>query len=198
MQSNTLKNQAKLGTYLALTAGAGFAATAAYGATTVTFYGAGAKSPSTTPATPVGVDFGNRFGPSFYVDKAYSTASFFKFASGYFTRGADQAANGSPGYRGGRYHGGEDFANGAQLGDMNFSNVSFNGSDQVFEAVAQFHFDGTGGGYLIAIAKSTDNSALSISNGKAAIDAVPEPSALGLLALGSAGLLARRRRKLAA
>ncbi len=89
------------------------------------------------------------------------------------------------------------FQNGAQAGSENYANISFD-SDMVYEAVGQFFFDGQGGGYLVALAiNDMPASELSISDGKAAIDAVPEPSALALLCLGAGGLLVRRNRKAA-
>jgi PEP-CTERM motif len=94
---------------------------------------------------------------------------------------------------------------------VNYVNVTFDGFDGVAEAVAQFYLDGAGGGYLMAIAttnaipnpqnlSAVGGSALSISAGKAMIDAaaIPEPSSLMLLALGATGLAARRQRRKAA
>ena len=98
-----------------------------------------------------------------------------------------------------------DFAYGAVAGDQNYANISFDGLDLVSEAVAQFNFDGMGGGFLVAIAfaegttladgvpltsanvpqdlstlTNTGSSTLEISEGVALIHAasVPEPSSL--------------------
>ena len=91
---------------------------------------------------------------------------------------------------------------GAQVGDVNFANFDFEG-DGKFEMVGQFHFDNTGGGYLIAVAKNTSGDPLSISAGKLLIEqgpgtyelaSVPElTSSFTLLGLISSGLLLRRR-----
>jgi len=89
---------------------------------------------------------------------------------------------------------------GAVFGNSNYASFDLNG-DSVLETVAQFHFDPNGGSYVMASASNDDGSALSISAGQTAINqptsAVPEPSTsqLVLIALGSAGVLTRRRLK---
>lgn len=171
-------------------------------ATVVTFYGDGARSPSTTPATPAGIDFGfYARGTDDYalIDDTFSKDSYFASATGvgYFTRGTDLGPGPLRGFAFGIYADNGLLIEGAIAGDENYANISFDGNDDVFEAVGQFFIDGTanGGGYLIAIAENDDGSALSISAGKAAIDGIPEPSTVGLLALGAAGLAMMRRRK---
>ncbi len=179
MKTETLKQQTKLATYLTVTAGSGFAAIAADGATVVTLYGPGARNPSTTPATPTGVNMGvaNFYSPYQVIDAVGSGSSFFARDQDavIFTRGTDLgsvlASNNF-----GVYHAFNAFQYGAQAGSDNYANVSFDGQDNIHEAVAQFFFappavaDGSlGTGYLIAIARNDDNSALSISQGAAAI-----------------------------
>jgi hypothetical protein len=189
----------KLGNYLALTLGAGAAATSAEAATTVTFYGAKDSPPAgISPGSYYGgfrLDSGATFNDSkFAVD---NSSGGMLFTSGGELGNRDSDASGyftAPGTSGSR---------GAQNGDANYVNISLNGSDGVFESVGQFHI-GSDNIRLIALAKNDDNSALSISAGKTAIEAastsaVPEVSShLALLALGSAGVLTRRRLKRAA
>ena len=131
------------------------------------------------------------------VDINFSENSYFAFYSdgfknSIFTSGKDLTITGPS--SDGRYTNYGYFTNTAQSGSTNYANISFNGNDTVYEAVGQFSFDGSGGGYLVALAINGDNSALSISAGKAAIDAVPEPSAIALLALGAGGMAMRRRK----
>ena len=110
-----------------------------------------------------------------------------------FTRGSDLSV--TAGDPGGFYHDGSSLIFGAEGSSANYASIDF-GADGVYEAVGQFDFATPGSGTLVALALDTTGATLSISAGKAAIDAaaVPEPSGLllGLLALGAAGC--RRRR----
>ena len=110
-----------------------------------------------------------------------------------FTRGSDLSVNSHN--SGGYYRTDSGFLFGAEGSSANYVSIDF-GADGVYEAVGQFDFVTPGSGTLVALALDTTGATLSISAGKAAIDAaaVPEPSGLllGLLALGAAGC--RRRR----
>ncbi|GAA5484556.1 PEP-CTERM sorting domain-containing protein [Haloferula sargassicola] len=185
----------RLGAYLTAGIGAGCLAGRADAALHVTFYGMGSQNPGSIPPTPEGIAVGLSFyaGNYYAVDSSDAIAAFSTLGMNYFTSGTDLAGFNSFGY--GQYLKETTVINGATLNsDQNYANISFNGNDGTYEAVAQFFFDGTGNGYLVAMARNDDNAPLSISAGKAAIDAVPEPSGLALLALGAGGLITRRRR----
>jgi hypothetical protein len=187
-----MKNTNKLGHYLALTLGAGAAVTSAEGATTVTVYGQGVTPPAgINPAlSSTGGLLDNLTG--------FGSLSFFANSAGelgmykLFTSGDDLGAVLVSSPQGPFGELGTMYSYGAQLGNANYANISLNGDDWVFEAVGQFHI-GVSGIWLIALAKNSDNSALSISAGKAEINAgsgsggtspVPEVSShLALLAL---------------
>lgn len=194
---STTQTPGRLAKYLTVGLGAGCLAGQADAAITVTIYGPGAQSPTTTPATPAGFEVGVLYsGGRCIIGDVPAAYAAFSVADVYFTNGSDLGPVDN--FGNGQYTAANLAIQGATLNsNQNYANITFNGGDEVYEAVGQFYLDGNGGGYLVALAKNDDNSALSISAGKAAIDAIPEPSGLALLALGAGGLLARRRRQVA-
>jgi hypothetical protein len=206
--------QNKMMGYLAVTAGVGCASSAANAA--VVFYGN--ASNTDIQADPNGIMFISFTAPPFmgggtnqFIKNNNLAFGYESGGNGFFTRGEDMFPTQHGGGEYLLYHSGNSFVSGGVAGDQNYANISFNGVDSVYEAVAQFYLDGSGGGYLMAIATLNDipnpqnlsavgGAGLSISAGKAMIAAaaIPEPSSLALLALGATGLIARRRRQQAA
>jgi PEP-CTERM motif len=193
----SMHNHHNLAAYLTAGIGAGCLAGQADAATVVTFFGPGAQSSTSSPATPVGFDVGsfNYAGNRYIVDSAAIGAGFSNASGAYFTSGSNLSFAPTDTYGYGQYIKNGVASGGAVLNsDQNFVRLNFNTADSTFEAVGQFYLDGAGGGYLVALARNDDNTELNIAAGKTAIEAIPEPSALALLALGAGGLIARRKR----
>jgi hypothetical protein len=189
----------KLGNYLALTLGAGAAATSAEGAITATHY------TPTNQTNSLGISvqtFPADYATEALRGKAYvssgaigSTNMEFGIESvegWFFVRSTSTTTQMSGN------HGAAFVFFGGQVGDDNYALIrsgSFGSAgDLSYDVVGQFHFDSLTSGYLIALAQS-DAADMTIASGVAAINGIPEPTSLALLGLGSVGLLARRRRQ---
>ena len=205
-----IKRQNKLKAYLSVTAGIGCVSSVANAALTVTFFGPGAQSPTSDPATPNNLTIANGF-----IDNNGSYNSGTIFVRTYTTDTGNFAFLRESGISSGLYNDGGStnlvtilymfgalgLTNNAVSGDDNFARINLvtdaNIFDPTHDSVAQFNLDEDGNSFLVALAQNTDGTPLSLLNGLNAINAAsaPEPSSLVLLALGSIGLAARRQRK---
>lgn len=156
----------------------------------VTFYGPGAQSPSTNPATPAGIDIGNLPAPGDHLlvlDRGQSVSLFawdFSPENVIFTHGEDFPGDPSGDFSASYFDTRSDSPlNQATVDGVakNYANISFNGGFE-FEAVGEFILDSNGGSYLNALAINDEDVTLPISQGRAAIlAAVPEPASLSSL-----------------
>ena len=150
---------------------------------------------------PVGITFVGGFvngAPNTLADAGFAWYSATP-SGGYFTGGWDLPVSVSGPDASGQYRDGSgNLKYGATADALNYASIYFgvNAGDKQGFAVGQFDFT-TSSGSLVAIAQRDDRTAISISAGKAEIDAaaVPEPSGalLALLALGATACARRRR-----
>ncbi len=204
-----------MGVYLTVAAGATCIGGNAMGA--ITWYDG--RPGSTTAPADLNVGTTLKFG---YADISVSTSSWFARDDAneiIFTAGTDLGVIGSSSELGnyinlsntsvllaGAQLSSGDFTNG--YANLNFAMIDLN-NDSVYEATGAFYFEaGTGNGFLVALSEIGGVGNQQISAGYADMQAnsaganlanltvaVPEPSGIALLSLGSLGLLARRRRK---